>query len=153
MIAGIDVSTKSVDIVLLETTGHAEWVSYELDDVSGWAAVDSIRQRIPHGVSLWHRDVELVAFEDPFSVSRGTAKTFGALIGAVWSLVPVTVPVMALTPHKWKEVALGRPVSDKREVSFWVAERWLDPPTVVTQDALDAYAIAWAARSLSRVKA
>jgi Holliday junction resolvasome RuvABC endonuclease subunit len=148
---GIDVSTRSIDVVLLRDDGRARWFSRELDSDNGWAAADSIRQRV---VGLRRVLIEarpdVVAFEDPFSQSRGTAKVYGLLIGACMTLVPQHLPIMGLSPNVWKTATVGNPRATKADVAAWAAERWTNPLNVVTQDAFDAYAIAWAGRELHR---
>jgi hypothetical protein len=98
--------------------------------------------------------VYLVAIEDPFSAGRTAAKQLGRIAGAILASLPASVPddlVWTLRPDEWRLANGLSGNAPKSMVASWARERfmdldWLD---MASQDALDALAIASAAREMN----
>ena len=148
-VAGIDFSTESVDVVTLELdTDRAAWAHFPLDGARGIDRARQVRDRLP-ARSAWNdAGVIRIAVEKPFSRSMRSENALIRIQGAILACLPAEIPVVEFAPVTWKSTALGKghAHADKREVAAFVAERWTDAG-FFTQDAADAYAIAWAART------
>lgn len=156
MIAGIDVSTKQVAIVMLDDDHDRAYpytfpLTAESGDRPAWAAARSVQDVLPRPTGLFWDPVWLIGIEDPYTVSRGTAKAYGLIIGAVLTMLPRDVPVLPLPSTEWKRETCGKPKADKDEVAVWVFRTWKrdEAITVVDRDEVDAYAIAYAARAVN----
>lgn len=166
-IAGIDVSTTAVDIVLLdEDTRTPTWTHCPLQPALQNGSRDDLRparsakNAIP-GRSWWeHHGVVQVAVEDPFSNRLDTAKKLGRVVGAAACCLPPDMPVLLITPvemRQWlsiegrmtKEQLRGYAAEHGAPVEEWNrdAELW---GLKTIQDALDAYVVALAA--LARIE-
>jgi hypothetical protein len=147
-VAGIDVSTHSVDIVLLDEDDTAEWTSVPCaDDRGPFFAARLAAELMPRG-TFWD-DVYLAGIERPFTQNRGTARALGLITGAVASCLPRLLTALETAPQEWKRVTVGGAKASKQDVARWVSYQWVNPPDLVTQDGIDAFAIAWAARALN----
>lgn len=155
-VAGIDFSTRAVDLVLLdEETTVASWHRIPLIEGRGTlAAARSLRGRFPGRSWFESEGVYLVALEETFSGHHaGTAKKLGMIAGAIAVLLPPDLTLLEIPAHEWKRETVGKAGSTKAAVQMWFTEvgfqanpgsgKW-------TQDAFDAYAIAWAARALNQ---
>ena len=154
MIAGIDVSTKQVAIVLLnDDQDFADRYTFPLaaegGDRPAWAAARSVQDVLPRPTGLFWDPVWLIGIEDPYTVSRGTAKAYGLILGAVLTMLPRDVPVLPLPSTEWKRETCGVAKAKKPEVAAWVFRTWANVPALTDQDTLDAYAIAYAARAVN----
>lgn len=147
MIAGIDVSTKQIAVVLLDDdTDEARSYTVELGP-DLWEACKYMWENFP---PLKLRGTWLVGIEDPMGRhNMGTAKKLGMVTGAVLSSLPLAVTVLPMPPTEWKRETCGVPMAKKDEVAAWVGRTWTNIPALVTQDELDAYAIAYAARAVN----
>ena len=155
MIAGIDVSTKQVAIVLLnDDDDHAETHLFPLaaegGDRPAWAAARSVQDVLPRPTGLFWDPVWLIGIEDPMSRGIHAAKSLSLVLGAVLTMLPRDVPVIPLPPTEWKRETHGKAMASKDQVAHWVFRTWkADTPILVDQDTIDAYAIAYAARALN----
>lgn len=157
MIAGIDFSSRFIDVVLLdESTDAATWHRFELSGADAFDRARAVRAAMP-GSSFWD-NVLAVGIEQP--QARGPrAANMGALYrvqGAVLACLPQPVLVQPWWPSAWRK-AVGLPGNASKEAVATFAERTLYPmwphPMVATlpvwpQDAWDAYLIALATRSV-----
>lgn len=155
-VAGIDYSTRFVDIVTVsyEGTGAPVWHRYPLTGNDAFDRARSVGETVPgrHGY-LWD-DILAVGIEHPGG-NHGT----GALLrvqGAILARIPATMLVHPLPPGKWRKL-VGLPGNaSKRDVAFSVRFDHPDFPlyerVTWTQDACDAYCIALATRSLIDTK-
>lgn len=163
-IAGIDFSTHAVDVVLLDENDVEPpvWHRYEL---TGANAFDRARQArfLP---TVWD-DVLAVGIEDPRGYNAGALYR---VQGAVLARIPAATLVHPLVPSQWRKL-VGLPgnaskadvaahaVSLHKEAEYAHYMQWRDwqscelhdefyTPPDWPQDALDAYCIALATRSL-----
>ena len=148
-VAGIDVSTKYVDIVKLdETTDQCTWDRIELQGADAFDRLRDLPRRMPQW--SWWDDVYLAAIETPMGRGEGgTQAKLNHVFGAVIACLPRSLTtVWAVAPHEWRR-ELGVPgnapksVCAARCVELGAYEAW-------PQDALDAYAIARYARTVNQ---
>lgn len=153
-VAGIDVSTKQIAIVLLDddtnrATAHTYPLLADSGDRPAWTAARSVQDVMPRQHGMFWDPVWLIGIEDPYSVNRGTAKAYGLIIGAVLTMLPRDVPVVPMPSTEWKRETCGNPKATKDEVAQWVGRTWTDIFALADQDVLDAYAIAYAAQAVN----
>lgn len=149
MIAGIDFSTRAVDVVLLsEDSDAATWHRFELHGDGAFDRTRSVALSVPGaGHSFWD-DVLAVGIEQPRG-NHGVVH-MARIQGAVLTRIPTDKLVHPINPSDWRKT-VGLPGNcSKDEVRMWVTGLWdgaldrYDWP----QDACDAYCIALATRSL-----
>jgi Holliday junction resolvasome RuvABC endonuclease subunit len=150
--AGIDFSTRAIDVVLLDDdTDHATWHRYPLDPPAFNAAL-----QVRHTVLLrrsWLEDqgVHSVWIELPWARQRKAVAPLMRLQGAILSRLPLDLIAGELAPQTWKKLTVGKANASKDDVRAWaVLEPGWTLPGHWTQDAIDAYAIAYAGRQLER---
>jgi len=155
MIAGIDFSTKAVDVVLLdEDTDAAEWRRFELTGHDAFQRTRSIRTHfVGFAHSMWD-DVLAVGIEDPRGYNAGALYR---VQGGILTCIPAATLVYPWIPSEWrKQVGLPGNAS-KQTVAMFARERrvaqalWdsadgYRSPPMWPQDACDAYCIALATR-------
>jgi hypothetical protein len=151
--AGIDYSTRAVDIVLLEEdSDRAKWHRFELDFLPGTDAFDRARlvaTVMPRGV-FWD-EVVAVGIEDPRGYNAGALYR---VQGAVLACLPAGLLVQPWVPSAWRR-AVGLPGNASKEAVAMHAWRrvcaaygGIRNVGTGTQDACDAYCIALATRSV-----
>lgn len=152
-VAGIDFSSRAVDVVLLdEDTDAAEWFRFPLE---GAGAFDRARDvhRAMYGTSVLWDEVLACGIEDPRGYGAGSLYR---VQGAILACLPAYLLVHPLIPSQWRK-ACGLPGNaPKGVVAAFVDERDtgnMTPDIYWPQDACDAYCIALATRSLIQVKA
>lgn len=148
-IAGIDLSTKAIDIVLLdEDTDRAHHHRVELAGGGAFLAALDVRDRMPS--RSWWEDAAVVSIwlELPFARHLKSVAPLMRIQGAVLASLPRSLVAGELTPQTWKRLTVGQSNAAKPDVANWVFGRWLNCPAAVGQDACDAYAVAWAGRML-----
>jgi hypothetical protein len=153
--AGIDYSSEAIDVVRLELdTDEAVWTRLLLDSTGQLGALERARRvrTVMPARGAWADDgVVTIALEDPrgptFKGSIPLARVQGALLACLPA--PGQDPdALVLTTQEWK-MACGLGGNAKKPVvREWALKTWPNLPDRYTQDALDAYAIAWAARSI-----
>lgn len=160
MIAGIDFSSNAIDFVLLADEGAgATWYRRRLDARRG---ADSFqRARLVRGLlpvrGAWaDAGVTQIVLEEPMTRSFSSAAALMRIQGAILSCLPVDMPVERLRPTEWKRETVGRAMASKDEVRAWASyvggrvNHWMMAGMIpAPQDAIDAFAIAWAWRSLA----
>lgn len=165
--AGLDLDTHNVHVVLLdETTDDATYRRFPIDIGPGdyHARARRMSDLLPTR-SAWRDElgVMLIAVEEPRTPHTrpgGAGGGFKAAIpqavirGAVLACLPREhdVPLLLMPPQEWKKWSLGggfpgQGNAKKDAVAQWVKGRWPNR-TTSDQNALDAYAIAFGARSL-----
>lgn len=147
-VAGIDVSSFAIDIVLLDDdTDAARWYRINSDRATPFERARRIAALFPR-TSWWDdRGVYLVGIEDPYSASKGVAKALGIATGTVAARLPARLTVIQTAPTEWKRLYTGKANASKDDVRLLgceVAGR-ADWP----QDAYDALGIACAVRELN----
>lgn len=147
-VAGIDFSTRAVDIVLLDDdTADAEWHRYEITDKRGsFYAALNIRKTLPTR-SWWEtHGVWLIGIEKPMSPHAISISALMRIQGAILSRLPHDICTIETPPHEWKTETVGLSNATKQQVADWATA---GARTGWPQDALDAYAIAHAVRQLN----
>ena len=146
MIAGIDVSTKQIAVVLLDDDSDEAYASrFDLPSTGAQDAVEAVRAG-----GAWELGAWLIGIEDPHGRFIRAIKSLGMVCGAVAAIQrPASVPILWLPPTEWKRETCGVPMAKKDEVAAWVGRTWPNIPALVDQDTIDAYAIAYAARKVN----
>lgn len=147
MIAGIDYSTRAIDVVLLdEDTDAATWHRYELEGQDAFERARDVRRAMHDALPLWD-DCLAIGIEDPRGYGSGSLYR---VQGAVLSRLPSLVLVQPWIPSAWrKQVGLAGNAS-KEEVAYHACGLLEDAQfahvSAWPQDAWDAYLIALATR-------
>jgi hypothetical protein len=154
MIAGIDYSSRAVDIVLLdETTDAATWHRYELHKDRGQDAFDRVRNvpaMMPSRANTFWDGVIAVGIEDPRGYGAGSMYR---VQGAILACIPRPLLVQPWVPSEWRK-AVGLPGNaSKVDVFAWTARNypqdWHDNYVdMCPQDAIDAQCLALATRNV-----
>ena len=159
MVAGIDYNSTHIDVVYLAQTDRADWLRIHYAPIP---TEDSFTRARRIADVVMHRDwwdaagVDLIALEDTYSRSFAAAYALGRVQGALLAVLPRVSDrprVIALHSGTWKRACGLGGNAKKTTVRDWVFNTWPNMPENVTQDALDAYAIAYAARQLDRKEA
>jgi hypothetical protein len=153
--AGIDYSSEAIDVVRLELDSDcARWDRISLDlglHENALARARRVRDAMPARSSWADHGVVQIALEDArgptFKGSIPLARVQGALLACL-PAPHADPPVLALTSAEWKMACGLKGNAPKEAVRAFSLSTWEDPPPVLSQDALDAYAIAWAARAI-----
>lgn len=148
-VAGIDFSFSEVDVVLIDDeTGAATWERFYVHASRGaFVAARRVRERMP--TRGWWRDdsgVVLVAIEEPWSRQFQTLKHMMRIQGAIVSTLPPELECWELSPQEWKKTIGLSANAAKAQVRVEVERRLGGACEGWPQDAIDAYAIAAAAR-------
>lgn len=147
MIAGIDASSRAIDVVLLaEDTDDALHHKFELIGGTPFERARSLRGIFPTR-SWWESfGVYLIGYEDPRGHHAHTQKALGIALGAVAALLPRSMPVVPTQTQEWKRLFVGNANASKQDVAARAAEHGF-----VSDDlnATDAYGIAYAVRALN----
>lgn len=142
-VAGVDFSTKAIDIVLLDDdTDAATWHRFELTGQDAFERVRAVKGAMP-GASFWDATLA-VGIEDPRGFGAGSLYR---IQGAILACLPRPLLVQPLIPSFWRRT-VGLPGNaSKQDIALWAALKGF-MPVDPQQDAWDAFAIAWATRSL-----
>jgi hypothetical protein len=149
LIAGVDYSTRAVDVVLLdEETDAATWHRFALEGQDAFERARAVRLAMFTRPFDWD-DIVAIGIEDPRGYNAGALYR---IQGAILSSMPRHTLVHPLIPSQWRKT-VGLPGNaSKDDVSAWVYDHWLQPlnaaPMLLQQDACDAYCIALATRTL-----
>lgn len=158
MIAGIDFSSKAVDVVLLdEDSDAATWHRVSVDGPAAFDRARLVRRLIVGqlGAAFWD-DVLAVGIEDPRGYGAGSLYR---IQGAILSCIPLEKLVQPWVPSAWrKQVGLPGNAS-KAHVKVFADAHRLDAVTDFDEgeepdlavwpfDPCDAYCIALATRGL-----
>lgn len=152
IVAGVDYSTRFVDVVLVDENNHTDWHRYELHGHDGFDRTRAVRNAMPSRTAELWDNVIAIGIEEP----RGHGN--GALLrvqGAILACLPVATLVQPLIPQHWRQ-AVGLPGNASKEmVAVWVGTHPRSPVATVSwpQDACDAYCIALAVRSRLKLEA
>lgn len=143
VIAGVDVASTRLDIVLLnEDTTAARHHSIPC----GRNAIETawrMREYLP-GSRFWtYHNVRLVAMERPIGWRVKTVQAQMLVIGAVLSRLPSDVDVVLPFPHLWKPAVGLKGNATKEDVRQWAYEHGAD--ATWSSDGCDALALAWGA--------
>lgn len=161
MIAGIDFSTKAIDIVLLDDdTDAATWHRFELTGQDAFERARDVARAMPGPTNAFWDSVVAIGIEDPRGYGAGSLYR---VQGAILAKLPGRTLVHPLIPSSWrKTVGLPGNASKGHVAQFANGKRLIEASYPVTtgrllypgkfrdwpQDACDAYCIALATRSL-----
>lgn len=148
-VLGIDVSTKAIDLVLLdENSDQASWDHLELRGATAFDRLRTLPSRMPKW--SWYDSVYLAAIETPMGRGQGgTEAKLNWIFGAVIACLPRGLATWHVAPHEWRR-ELGLPGNAPKAVC---AARCVELGAHVDwqqQDAYDAYAVARYAREVNR---
>jgi hypothetical protein len=157
-IAGIDVSTRAVDIIKLPLDGdNAQWDHYDLVGPTALERVCWTFYDIPKG-TYWD-NVALVAIERPYGPGRDILFHLHLVVGAVIAALPARLrPPWIMHPTEWRKACGLSGNASKADVLRFAADQVYDLAAIPVrhwkterwpQDAYDAYCIAYAARALN----
>jgi hypothetical protein len=152
-VAGIDFSTKAIDVALLDDdTDQAVWYRFPLAHGKGHLALARSVSRVVPPRSWWEEHgVWLVGVEDPMSRFPHVAKALGVVAGALLARMPLELPVVQTEPSEWqgKFLALAKLPADRKTAIRARTLEAMPHLSIWPQDAFDAYGIAWATRKLN----
>lgn len=151
-VAGIDYSTRYVDIVTVPLDGNAApiWHRFPLTGADAFDRARSVADAMPGRTSVLYDDIIAIGIEHPAG-HHGT----GALLrvqGAILARIPARMLVHPLPPGKWRKI-VGLPGNaSKEDVRVWALSEvrgfahlnW----RAASYDCTDAYCIALATRRL-----
>jgi hypothetical protein len=143
-IAGIDFSTRFVDVVLLdEDTDHADWHRYPLAGLGdAFDRTRTVRYALPS--RSWWDDVIAIGIEQPFG--RGSSVTpLYRVQGAILACLPPLTLVQPWIPSSWRSAVGLAGNCSKDDVAAYVHDNCLEAIDW-PQDACDALCIALATR-------
>lgn len=148
MIAGIDLSTRCIDIVAIDEDDPslADHLAIQIQARGWFHAARSIRRLFAEQELygwLQDRNVHLIGVEQPFGPSRQTIAALHAVLGGVVASLPQRMVVLEITPADMRQ-CLGLPGNCAKELMH---ER-IPPFPRWPADALDAWAVAHAALKL-----
>jgi hypothetical protein len=148
MIAGIDYSTRAVDVVLLdEDSDAATWHRFELDGADAFDRARDVYAAMPAWTGELWDSVLAAGIEEPRGFNAGALYR---IQGAILQCLPSTLLVHPLIPSQWRKT-VGLPGNaSKDDVAEWATWKGgLGAKAVFwPQDACDAYCIALATRTL-----
>ena len=148
-VAGIDFDTRSVDVVLLSLDDNLAVLDHYALGVAG-DAFDRCRTVRSLSFREWD-DVLAIGIERPMGVSRSAVAALMRVQGAILARLPGALLVHELGPPAWKKLTVGNGAATKGDVMAWVLSTgpsFKTDESELRQDAADAYAIAWAMRSM-----
>lgn len=151
-VAGIDYSTKAVDIVVIPEHGPPAWHRFPLTGNDAFDRTRSVADAMPGRHSVFWDDVLAVGIEHPGG-KFGTRELL-RVQGAILSCVPARMLVEPWPPAKWRKAVGLAGNASKVDVRDWSLLHGLENHTVGNptaskgwpQDAHDAHLIALATR-------
>lgn len=161
VIVGIDYSTFVIDVVLLdEDHDTADHHRRRLDTGPGDALqrIRRIRDALP-ARGIWRdRGALMVAIEKPMSREARGLDSMQIALGAIVDTLDPDMPLELVRADDWRK-RCGLPIRAPREqhkanAARFARDHWTNAPiTFASDDASDAFGIAWAARELYRAAA
>jgi len=149
VIAGIDFNSHQADIVILdEDTDHATHHVFTFGEGDAFDRARTIRYSMPSR-SWWdEQGVIAIGIEDPRGAARNVDSVLYRVQGAILVCLPARLLVQPWKPGEWRK-QLGISNVGKEAPAWFAAEHWTRFPsdlTIESQDALDAYCLAYATR-------
>lgn len=149
-VCGIDFDSREVNMVFLCLDhDRALWERRKLDQerkLDSFERCRRVREHLPARGWWGDHGVVAVALERPMGASRiGVAQQM-RVQGAILACLPRTIAVTEYAPSAWKRMSVGDGRASKDEIADWAREHWHALEEKVTQDAYDAFCIAWAVR-------
>lgn len=156
IVLGADVSTKAIDLVALELdTDQARWMHVPLGDGDLLERVRRVRRSVLDVVGPDLDDTLAVGVERP--AGRHGVWQVSMAVGALLQCFPPELLVTWWVPAEWRK-AVGLPGNaTKQELGEWSWRHWGisggSGPELPSQDAMDAYCVAYATRGVLRTEA
>lgn len=154
-VCGIDLSTKAVDLVVIDEDNPAlcEHLRIPLT-LPWWESAQHMRRIMPdHGAYTWlhQRNVHLAGVERPFGKNLKALASLHTILGAVLCALPGTVTAFEVTPGDMRR-ELGLPGTCKKALMHEAVKARLNDDTWThlrqlyswSPDAFDAWAAAHA---------
>jgi len=152
MIVGIDYDTHGIEVVRIDVDGGAWWNHYALPGVGdAFHRMCEVANVLPARRSVvWDR-VMAIGIEEP--MSRGPRSIslipkLKAMQGAICACLPPLVPIMNITPTKWRE-GVGLPANATKDAIRLHVHDDIRSAPHWTQDACDAFCIALTAQAIN----
>lgn len=168
IVAGADLSTRALDLCVLDTeTMAAEHRRVTLASKGGqwwqtagrmWQLLDWADMGDPDGISpldwLRYRRVTLLGIERPYGPSRQSIASLHVILGALLATLAIDaqwLPTLEIRPSEMRHCLGLKANASKQEmhaeiVARLVAGDGMDTTAAIyTPDALDSWAVAWAA--------
>lgn len=156
--AGLDISTKFLDFVILNTEHPSECehrrVQLATEDGKWWESARGMGSVIwwpddgfkEPTIPGWFRShgVELLGIERPYGPSRGSIASLHTILGAVLATIPQHITVLEVRPAEMRKY-LSLPGNCKKEQMHSAIRDLRVATSAWPLDALDAWAVAWAA--------
>lgn len=167
-VAGVDLSTKAIDIVTVDIDPVDEvypsaWHRFPLEAADAWARTLLIRDALPNQ-GFWE-DIALVAIEAPYGRGQsGTLALLNRVVGAIVASLPPQLRTpercWIVRPDEWK-TGLGLSTAKPAALDLGVhGYAGFDEANIAAtiagpqQDARDAWALArWAMNELDKAAA
>jgi hypothetical protein len=153
MILGCDYSTKAIDFVLLdEDSDDATWHHYPLRGGDAFDRARDVGRAVPGRAMTFWDNILAVGLEEPRGYNAGALYR---IQGAVLACIPPARLVQPWIPSAWRhQVGLsGNAPKGAIAAHAGIIRGFAGASEVWPQDALDAFMIALATRSLIRVAA
>lgn len=146
VIAGIDFSSFQADIVLLsEDDDTATHHVFRFGKGDAFDRARTIRGSMPSRDWWTDQGVIAIGIEDPRGVARSADAPLYRAQGAIIACLPPRLLVQPWKPGEWRK-QLGISNVGKVAPAQFAFDRWDDWPVGCSQDALDAYCLAYATR-------
>lgn len=149
-VAGIDLSTRNIDIVLLHEDHQAERYTFPLEGELAFDRCRQVRRVLPRA-SWWEtHGIYLIGIEKPMGRHTVAIASLMRVQGAIVARLPETITIVETPVTEWKRLFTGHGNASKAQVAETGA-RLLDhwPHRKWPQDAYDALGIACAVRDLN----
>ncbi len=152
-VLGIDVSSHAIDLILLNETGvKATWINLQLEGKTSFDRLRRIPEQMPP--AAFYDTCYLAAIERPKTRFMSSAAALFPVFGAVVAHLPTDLEVWDVPPTTWRHGLALKGNAKKHEVAEAVCKLASNgapdhPIWNWSQDAYDAYAVAYYARELN----
>lgn len=151
VVAGIDLSSKGCDIVLLdEGSDKAEWLHINFAGGDLLERIREIRDSAPTRC-WWSDDSNAIAVGIERPAGKHGVPQVSMALGALLQTFPPGLLVTWFMPAEWRKACGMKGNVSKEQVYTWAVRQWWNAPMAPTTDATDAFCIAWATRSVLEV--
>lgn len=157
-VLGIDISSKSIDVVLLRVHGEPLLWSVKIDDKDDPGTERSFRAALRAASAMRGRVIyqfmsmaDAAFVERPYSQGYRATASLMRMQGVVLASLPTAIEKQEITPQAWKRLVGLKTNATKDDVLVWAHDQF-DPwlPADWSQDAIDALAIACAGQQILR---
>jgi Holliday junction resolvasome RuvABC endonuclease subunit len=149
-VLGIDVSSRQIDMVYLdETTDEATWASFTLMGATAFDRLRDVAQVMPSRAWYEQRGIYLAAIETPKTRFMPSAAAIFPVYGAVIAQIPRSLELWDIHPTAWR-AGIGVPGNASKGVCAAAVHQLHIEAHYWSQDACDAYAVAYTARNTNQ---